>query len=271
MLGDQSPQQPAEKKLAGGEPTDEQDWLDVIKDLYYDPSGETAFGLYGKILRKDKTLPAVQPSEVKLWLEQQDAYTLHKPVRKRFLRNPYSVSNIVDVFEADLVDFQSLAKHNDNHRYLLTVIDVFSKYLHIVPLKSKTSKAVSEAFETVLNDDKYMKPLKRRTIWVRTDKGKEFLGSTFQKLLKQEGILFQVCTNPDVKCSCIERAHRTIRDKLYKFFTCKNTYRYIDVLADFVEGYNATVHSSTVWSLQTSQIQTYSLYRRDYKGNVLVS
>jgi len=43
MLGDQSPQHEA-KKLARGEPTDEQDWLDVIKDLYYDPSGETAFG-----------------------------------------------------------------------------------------------------------------------------------------------------------------------------------------------------------------------------------
>jgi len=84
------------------------------------------------------------------------------------------------VFEADLVDVQSLAKHNDNHRYLLTVINVFSKYLHIVPLKSKTSKAVSESFETVLNDDKCTKPLKRRPVWVRTDKGKEFLGSSFQ-------------------------------------------------------------------------------------------
>ena len=62
----------------------------------------------------------------------------------------------MDVWEADMVDAQSFAKHNDNHRYLLTVIDVFSKYSHIVPLKSKTGKAVSEAFETVLNDDKYM-------------------------------------------------------------------------------------------------------------------
>jgi len=130
-------------------------------------------------------------------------------------RNPYTVSNLFDILEADLVDVQFFAKHNENPRYLHTVIDVFSKYLHIVPLKSKTVKAGSEAFETFLNDDKYVKPLKRRPIWVRTEKGKEFLGSTFQKLLKQEGIQFQVCKNPDVKCSCIERAHKTIRDKLY--------------------------------------------------------
>jgi len=88
-----------------------------------------------------------------------------------------------------------------------------------------------------------MKPLKRRPFWFRNDKGKEFLGSTFQKLFKQEGIQFQVCKNPDIKCSCIERAHRTIRKKLYKYFTFKNSY--IDVLADFVTGYNATVHSWT--------------------------
>jgi len=144
-----------------------------------------------------------------------------------------------------LVDVQYFAKHNDNHRYLLTVIDVFSKYLHIVSLKSKTGKAVSEAFERVLNDDKYMKPLKRRPICVPTDKGKEFLGSIFQKLLKQEGIQIQDCKNPNVKCSYIERAHRTIREQLYKFFTYKNSYRYIDVLADFVKTYNATVHSLT--------------------------
>jgi len=190
-------------------------------------------------------LPGAEPREVKPWLEHQDAYTLHMPVRKPFPRNPYTVTNLLEVFEIDLIYVQSLAKHNDNHRYLLTVIDVFSKYLHIVPLKSKTGKAVSEAFETVLNDDKCMKPLKRRPVWVRTDKGKEFLGSSFQNLLKREGIQFQVCMKPDVKCLCIERAHRTIRDKLYRYFTFKNTFRYIDVLDDFVKGYSATVHSST--------------------------
>ena len=90
-----------------------------------------------------------------------------------------------------------------------------------------------------------MNPLKRCPVWVRNDKGKEFLGSTFQKLLKQEGIQFQDCKNPDIKCSCIERAHRAIRDKLYKYFTFKNSYSLIDVLADFVTSYSATVHSWT--------------------------
>jgi len=64
-------------------------------------------------------------------------------------------------------------------------------------------------------------------------------------MLKREGIQFQICKNTVVKCSVVERAHRTIGDKLYKYFTYENTYRFIDVLQHFVQGYNATVHSTT--------------------------
>ena len=64
-------------------------------------------------------------------------------------------------------------------------------------------------------------------------------------MLKREGIQFQVCKNPDVKCSVVERSHRTIRDRLYKYFRYKNSYRYIDVLPKFVKAYNDTVHSTT--------------------------
>jgi len=79
---------------------------------------------------------------------------------------------------------------------------------------------------------------------VRTDKGKEFLNKNFQDMLKREGIHFQVCRNLDVKCPVVERAQRTLRDKLYKHFTYRNTHRYIDVLPQFVQAYNDTVHSS---------------------------
>ena len=113
----------------------------MLEDEYFDPQREASFGSYQNLLRVAKKLTGVEPSEVKPWLEQQDAYTLHRSVRKRIPRNPYTVSNLIDVWESDLVDVESLAKHNDGHRYHLTVIDVFSKFLHIVPLNSKTGKA----------------------------------------------------------------------------------------------------------------------------------
>jgi len=176
-------------------------------DLYYEPRAPSAFSTYEKLKRAAKTISA---SHIKTWLQKQDSYTLHRQVRKRFPRNPYSVNNILDVFECDLVDVQALSKHNDGHKYLLTVIDVFSKFLHKVPLKSKSRKDVSSAFRSVLQDPIYLNPFKRRPIWVRTDKGKAFLNLTFQNLLKHEGIHFQVCRNPDIKCSVVERAKRTI-------------------------------------------------------------
>jgi len=62
---------------------------------------------------------------------------------------------------------------------------------------------------------------------------------------ERKGIQFQVCRNPDVKCSIIERAQRTICDMLYKYFIYSYTNRYIDVLQKFVERYNDSVHSAT--------------------------
>ena len=111
-----------------------------LTNIFYDPRHPCSFSTCDKLYRTIKTQSRVEPSAVKSWLEQQDAYTLHNPIRKRFPRNLYTVNNIMDLWETELVDVQSLAKHNDGHRYILTVIDVFTKYLHIVPLKSKTRK-----------------------------------------------------------------------------------------------------------------------------------
>ena len=64
-------------------------------------------------------------------------------------------------------------------------------------------------------------------------------------MLRDEGIQFQVYRNPDLKYAVVERAHRTIRDRLFTFFTYKNSYRYIDNLPKFVKAYNDTVHTTT--------------------------
>jgi hypothetical protein len=82
-------------------------------------------------------------------------------------------------------------------------------------------------------------------MWVRTDKDKEFLNKHFQDMLRDEGIEFRFFRNPDVKCAVVERVHRTISDRLFKYFTFSNSYRNIDVLLKFVKAYNDTVHTTT--------------------------
>jgi hypothetical protein len=104
-----------------------------------------------------------KPSELLSWLQLQDTYTLHKPLRRKFPKNPYTVNNLLDVWECDLIDVQAFGKFNYNYKYLLTVIDVFSKFLYIVPLKSKSRTAVTFAFKSIIENLKYSKPIQSRS------------------------------------------------------------------------------------------------------------
>ena len=101
---------------------------------------------------KTKKGKLLSVGSTKAWLEEQDAYTLHRPVRKRFARNPYTVTNVRDVWECDLLDVQSYAKYKDNFRYILSVIDVFSKFLYLIPVKTKSGPAVTAAFLSIFDD-----------------------------------------------------------------------------------------------------------------------
>jgi hypothetical protein len=119
------------------------------------------------------------------WFETQDAYTMHRPLRKKFPRNPYTVSNIMDVWQFDLIIVTNLARYNDPYRYILSAIDVYSKYLHLVPLKSKTGEAVAEAFGSILAHARNSKPFARRPLTIQTDRDREFLIKPFRDLLRR--------------------------------------------------------------------------------------
>ena len=77
------------------------------------------------------------------------AEELHKPVRKKFEKRRVLVNGIDKIWAADLVDMQAFSKFNRGIKYLLTVIDVFSKYGWLVPLKDKTGKSVASALKTI--------------------------------------------------------------------------------------------------------------------------
>jgi hypothetical protein len=176
-----------------------------LKNLYFAPDIPSAFSSLRKLA---SALPrGTRRADIQTWLLKQDSYTLHRSVRKTFTE--ILVTNIFDVWECDLIDIQNVSKYDDGYRYLLSVIDVFSKFLHIVPLRVKTGTAVASAFRSIL-----AKYSHRRPIWVRTYRGKEILNRSFQDMLKNEGIQFQVCPDPNVKCYIIERSHRNIREKL---------------------------------------------------------
>ena len=119
-----------------------------LQNHFYKPPNPASFSNADKLSKSAK----VSKKIVQKWLENQDSYTLHKQIRKKFQRNKYLVTNIGDLFQADLIDMRSLKEHNDDINYLLSVIDVFSKYVWVKPLRSKTATEVAAAFREIFND-----------------------------------------------------------------------------------------------------------------------
>ena len=125
---------------------------------------------------------------------------------------------------------QAFSKLNRGVKYLLAVIDILSKYGWLIPLKDKTGKSVASALKTIFKERKPEK------MWV--DKGKEFYNKDVKDLVE----LYS--TENEEKSSVVERWIRTMKEKMWKYFTDKNTNIYIDILPDLVKNYNNTRHSS---------------------------
>ena len=204
-------------------------------EAYYDVKEPGSYGGIDALYRLMKQRGEnVTRKQVVDWLAEQETYGLHKPVRRRFTRRKIYSRGIDYLWQADLVDMSHLVEENDGHRYLLTVIDVFSKHAWVKKLKKKDSKSITEAFDEIFAT---RKPFK-----LQTDKGKEFLNATFQRRLAELQIQFYVSQNDDIKASVVERFNRTFKTKMWKYFTHKSTARYVDVLDDLLHSYNRTRH-----------------------------
>ena len=146
------------------------------------------------------------------------------------------VGGIDQQWQMDLVDMQSMQQFNDGYHYLLVCIDVLSKYAWVVPLKSKTGPSLMEAFKIILASG--CKPQK-----IFTDQGTEFFNKHFKALLKDEDIELYNTYN-ETKASVVERLIRTLKTRMWRYFTAKKTMRYIDMLPDLVYSYNHNIHRS---------------------------
>ena len=158
------------------------------------------------------------------------AEELHKPVKRKFERRRVLVSGIDKIWAADLADMKAFSKFNQGFNFLLVVIDIFSKYGWIIPLKNKEGKTVASALKTIFKERKPEK------MWV--DKGKEFYNKDVKELIE----LYS--TENEEKSSVVERWIRTMKEKMWKYFTDNNTNHYVDILPNLVKDYNNTSHSS---------------------------
>jgi len=165
----------------------------------------------------------------------QLADELHKPAIKKFQRRRVTVKRIDEIFGADLVDMNEWKNDNNKIRYILTVIDVFSKFAWAIPLKDKTGASIKEGLDTIFKD--------RIPEFLWVDQGSEFYNSTVKALLKKHNIEMY-STFGDHKSVVIERFNRTLKTNMWKAFTASNasSLKWVDMLPSLIHTYNNKYH-----------------------------
>ena len=165
---------------------------------------------------------------------KQLAKELHSNIIKHFPRRRIMVPSIDSVWSADLV----IMPNEKGYKYILTIIDIFSKYSWCVPLKTKTGIEITEAFKNIFSESGRI----AKKLWC--DKGTEFYNKTFLKFLKDNNCELY-STESELKACVIERFNRTLKDLMYRKFTeLDDNKDWLKVLPELVNEYNNRYHST---------------------------
>ena len=163
--------------------------------------------------------------------KMDEAKELFRRTVKKFKKRKIITRGIDDLWAADLLVLRQYSRKNKGYKYILTVIDTFSKYLFLEPLKTKTGKEVTEAFKKII------KQSKRKPNLLHVDKGKEFVNKDFKKMLEKKHIIMYHTENAE-KSAIAERANRTINEKLKLYFHIQKNYEWISLLKHITDEYN---------------------------------
>ena len=184
---------------------------------------------------------------------------LHKPIIRKFNKRKVHSSFRDNIWGVDLADMQLLSKFNKGFRFLLCVIDNFSKYAWVIPLKDKKGISIVDAFKQILKESN-RKPSK---IWV--DKGSKFYNNSFKKRL-QDNDMVMYSTNNKGKPVIAERFIRTLKNKICKYMTSISKNVYIDKLDDIVKKYNNTYRTS----IKLNQLMLKIIHILNLKKKVMI-
>jgi len=213
--------------------------MDKIEEYFKDPKkGLVGVDALYKKMKNDGI--DVSKNDVKKSLSNVESYSLNKSVKRNGKTRKTISRHPNQQWQADLVEMDvpqgAPASDNDGIRYLITVVDVFSRYAWVRALKNKKGETITKAIIDIFKEG-------RKPRLLQTDQGSEFYNSIFQKFLDSEKIkLFS--TYGDRKATIVERFNRTLKMRMGKLFDVRQDFRYIDDLEDLVDNYNNTYHTT---------------------------
>jgi hypothetical protein len=179
---------------------------------------------------------------------EQISEEVHKGFKKKYPRKRVTAQYLDEIWSMDLVDMSEWSSMNDGNKFMLNIVDVFSRKAFARPMKNKTAKSTFDAFTDIINTS----GRSPQALWV--DEGKEFYNSLFEKWVKTNDRRMY-STQGEHKSNIVERFNKTLKTAMWKRFTALNTRRWVDMLPDLIEKYNKRKHSTLKMSPDEASLE----------------
>lgn len=207
-----------------------------LSELYSDPKFPGSFSGVQRFYQDVKTVnPSVTKKQVSEFLNTKPSYYLHKTTQKPRKYRKTLVFGIRELWQIDLLDLQKFSRQNKGYRYICVIIDCFSKYIWLKPIKKKTGVSIVKVLALLL--------MTERPKLIQADQGTEFFNKNVAKMLQAFGPKLYH-TFSDKKASIVERVQRTLRMRMGRMFTENGNKNWIDHIDAIADAYNNSVHRS---------------------------
>ena len=211
---------------------------DYLASIYYDPSHAGSYGgvekLYRAVRKEGKFI--LGRTKIRDWLLKQEDYAVHREDRSKFKRRRVVAPFVDYQWDVDTANMASYKKDNDGYAYFVLAIDILSKFVWTIPLKTTQGQEMVQAFQKIF-------ALGRKPTRIRTDQGTEYVNKNVKSFFQKAGVIFFV-THNIVKSSYAERGIKSLKGRLRRYMTHKQTPRWVDILPEVTESYNNTYHRS---------------------------
>ena len=230
-----------------------------LDNLKYGETSKSTNIIRSIINKKQQFGLSVNPNEIL-------SHELHKPKRVNFERRRVISNHIDHIWGINLITMMKYSKQNNNYKYILTVIDFFSKHSWCYPLKNKNYNEIINSLKDIF------KKSKRKPKMIQSDEGTEFTNKQVQKFFNDNNIKWYHTYNRDIKCSICERFNRTILNKIYKNFTLNNNTIWIKDLNKLVKEYNNSYHRTIKMKpVDASKKSNENIVRKNYNFEIITN
>ena len=209
-----------------------------------------------------KGVESIKPKKLKVWLSRQEPYTSHHPVRRRFQRPRVIAFSLNYQWDSDTANMSSYREHNDGYSHFVVFMDIFSRFLYTAPMKTITGKEMvylmNDLFQNTTDKPKNL----------RSDQGSEYKNNQVEKFLKDNRVN-HIFIYYETKGNYAERVIKTIKLKIIKYFTSKETFRWIEILTDLTYSYNQSYHRSIKMTPQEAKEKNnYQVWKNQYAPKI---